>query len=187
MRLYTLRITSDHAKAVVAALDLYMRIAMGQTREIGAAFEGKNGDWQQQRDSGLDQVLDQLRSILFTDLPPGCYHSIMSPATGKSAHLCYEVHNCLRHRLAWSEYPKTKGELPTTHHDTPILFPSGINPIPECCTEDGRQPEIEYNGYRVSQALFDLVGTHDVAESLRIIRGWKDLVEIHATKIAPKE
>lgn len=187
MKLYTLRITSDHAKAVIAALDLFDRISMGQTKEIGSVFEGKNGDWQQQRDAGLDRVLEQLKSILFPDLTTGGYYGIMSPATGKTAHLCHEVHNCLRHRVAWSEYPKANGEMPTTHHDTPILFPSEIEPIPECSVEDGKQPEIEYNGYRLHRAMYEIVGTHDVAESLRIIRGWKDLVENHVSKTVPKE
>lgn len=44
MKTYLLRISSQHARAISAAADLYSSVAMGQTREIGSVFEGKNGN-----------------------------------------------------------------------------------------------------------------------------------------------
>lgn len=185
--MYTLRITSAHARAVLGALDLYMRIAMGQTKEIGSVFEGRNGSsWEDQRQAGLDQVCEQLKSILFPDLTPGGYYGIMNEKTGRDAHLCYEVHCSLRHRVTWTENPLPAGAMPSTWHDTPILFPSGVAPAPECIAEGGKQPELEFNGYKLHRAMSDLLGTHDIPEAIRKIAAWKELVETEVCKTASK-
>ena len=177
MNLYTLRITSQHARALLSALDLYMRVAMGQTREIGNEFEGRNGcSFEEQRNQGLDQLCDQLKHVLFPDLAPNAYYGIMHEKTGKTAHLCYELHACVRNRVSWTENPLPAGAMPTTWHDTPILFPSGVTPIPECACEDGSQPELEFNGYRLVPKMAELLGTTDIPTALRTIRKWKKIV-----------
>lgn len=169
MKTYLLRLSADHAKAVVHALEFYCRVRMGQLREISDELSDIDFG---QRDAA-DDVCDQLTRILFPELIPGSYHSYASERTGNTAHLCYEVEKSLRHRVSWTERPLKKGDMPICSHDAPILFPSGVSPRPECAAEDGRQPELEYNGLRVSDALADLVGTRDAVESLRVIRRWK--------------
>lgn len=174
MQTYTIRITSDHAKAVCRALDLYERIAMGQTKEIGSEFEGKNGEWQQQREQGLDAVCEHLKQILCPDLQRNQYYGIMSKQTGKTAHLCYEVQKAILHRIAWTERPTAPAD---NDHFEPLLFPSGVNPRPECANDDGKQPELESSGYRLAKEIEEELGTTNIKEALRIIRNLKEKAE----------
>jgi hypothetical protein len=130
--MYTLTISKEHAYAVLAALELYERIAMGQTNEISNQFEGKNDSWENQRAKGLDAVLEHLKRILFPDLEQNAYYGIMSEKSGKQAHLCYEVFCALRHCVSHNENPLKPGEMPTVWHDKPRLFPSKVKPEPKC-------------------------------------------------------
>ncbi len=173
---YLLRLSSEHARAVAHACELYGRIRMGQLREIADELSGIDFD----RRADAEKVCDALKGILFPELTSsGHYHGICSPAAGQTAHLCYEVEKSLRHRIAWTERPYTTGDgLCSNDHYEPILFPAGVAPRPECAAEDGRQPEIEYNGIRVADALAELVGTRDVIETLRVICRWKDAASV---------
>lgn len=174
---YLLRISSEHAKAVISALDLYQRIAMGQTKEIGSEFEGKNGDWQTQRTQGLDAACERLKRILFPDLQPNAYYGIMSEQTGKTAHLCYEVFSSLRHRISWTERPLQPGDFPATSHDEPILFPSGVSPRPECADESGEQPELARSPFSLARSIEEIIGTKNLKEAEKILRTWRQELE----------
>lgn len=177
---YLLRISQEHAYAVQRALELYQRISMGQTKEIGFEFEGKHGDWKLQRGQGLDAVCEQLKRILFPDLGPNAYYGITSEQAGKSAHLCYEVFAALRHRIAWTETPLTPGTLSLVSHDEPLLFPSGVFPRPECASEDGKQPELAATGQRLAREIEEILETRDIKEAAEKLREWKRIIETTA-------
>lgn len=174
---YLLRLSSEHAIALLTACELYMRIAMGQTKEIGVEFEGKNGDWKQQRDQGLDQACEHLKRILFPDLEPNAYYGITHEKTGKTAHLCYEVFTTLRHRISWTESPLKEGEFQGVSHDEPLLFPSGVTPRPQCAAESGEQPELAKSGYRIAREIEEIIGTRDLKEAERVLRQWRKELE----------
>jgi len=130
--MYTLTLSKEHAHAVLNALELYERIAMGQTQEIARCFKNKNDTWQNQRAKRLEPLLEELKRILFPDLPTNGYYGIMSERSGKQAHLCYEIFCSLRYCVAHNETPLKSGEIPTVWHDIPILFPSQVKPEPQC-------------------------------------------------------
>lgn len=174
---YLLRISTEHAKALLQACELYMRIAMGQTKEIGTEFEGKNGDWQRQRDQGLDAACEHLKRILFPDLTGGAYYGITSKKTGTTAHLCYEMHTSLRHRISWTEQPLSPGEFPMASHDEPMLFPSGVATKPQCAAESGEQPELSRSPYKIARSIEEIIGTRDIKEAERILKTWRQELE----------
>lgn len=174
---YLLRLSLEHARAVSAACDLYGRIAMGQTKEIGAVFEGKNGEWQRQRDNGMDEILEALKKILFPDLDRNQYYGIMNSKTGRPAHLCYEVQKEVDYRIAWTEHPKKADEFGGNDYYKPVLFPSGVQPRPQCASEDGTQPELAASGQRIAREIEKELGTTDIKEALRIIRELKQIKE----------
>lgn len=171
---YLIRVSPEHARALLTACELYMRIAMGQTKEIGAAFEGKNGEWQKQRDQGLDAACEHLKRILFPDLAPNAYYGIMSEQAGKAAHLCLEVFTTLRHRVNWTECPLKEGDFPGVSHDEPLLFPSGVTPRPQCAAESGEQPELAKSPYKLARSIEDIIGTNNLQEAENILRRWRE-------------
>lgn len=179
---YLLRLSPEHAHAVQRALELYQRIAMGQTKDIGYEFEGKNGDWKQQRGQGLDQACEHLKRILFPDLEPNAYYGITNEKTGKTAHLCHEVFTTLRHRVNWTERPLKEGDFPGVSHDEPLLFPSGVFPRPECASEDGKQPELAATGQRLAREIEEILETRDIKEAAEKLREWKRIIETETVK-----
>lgn len=175
---YLLRLSSDHAHALLKAVNLFQRLSMGDFHEIGAEFEGKNDDWKTQREKGLDEVLDQLKGILAPDLSPrGHNYGYGTEKTGKNGHLAYEILKCLQHRVSWTERPLQPGEFGYHSHDAPILFPSGITP-PECIAEDGKQPELERSGAGLARELEELLGTRNILEAVKRVR---ELVELESS------
>lgn len=179
---YLLRLSEKHAYAVQRALELYQRVAMGQTKEIGGEFEGKNGNWQRQRDQGLDAACEHLKRILFPDLEPNAYYGIMSEQAGKTAHLCHEVFTTLRHRISWTERPLKEGDFPGVSHDEPLLFPSGVTPRPQCAAESGEQPELAKSGYRLAREIEEILGTRDIKEAAEKLREWKRIIKTETVK-----
>ena len=172
---YLLRLSSEHAHAVQRAVAFYHRLAMGDTREIAAEFEGKNGDWKQQRQQGLDETLDRLQQILFPDLTGiGHNYGYGSDKTGTTGQLLYEVSTAMRHRIAWTERPLDSNTY-SRDHDEPILFPSPVAEKPQCATTTGDQPELTTNGMRLAKEIEELLGTTNIKEAANRIREWKIL------------
>ncbi len=177
---YLLRLSSGHAKAVLDAVELYQRLAMGDFHEIGRVFEGKNGDWQEQREQGLDELLDRLKNVLAPDLSPrGHNYGYASEKTGETGRLLYEVLSELRYRIAWTERPPQPGRICDRNHYEPILFPSSVKPKPQCASEDGRQPELAATGERLAREIEAELGTTDIKEALAIIRRLKNVHETY--------
>ena len=172
---YLLRLSQEHAAAVSRALEITHRADMGQWRIVMEHYEGKNGDWQKQREQGLEAVTDHLQRILCPDLSPVGGYGYGSEKTGKSGQLTYEVKNCLDHRRAWAERPPAPGDILAygRNHSEPCLFPSDVRQKPQCSTEDGIQPELAANGIRIAREIERELGTQDIKEALRIIRQLK--------------
>lgn len=131
-KLYTITLTSEHAKALVRACDFYSRIHMGQFDEIQSLLEGIHTNWGIQRDLGLTTKLNEVRQILFPMLSDTSYLGIMCKEVGKDAHLAYEVKKTIEHCVSWTDKPLKEGDFPTVNYDKPILFPSKIKPRPKC-------------------------------------------------------
>lgn len=184
---YLFRLSSEHARAVQQALGLYQRLAMGDFHELSHEFEGKNADWQLQREQGLDEVLDRLKKILAPELNPrGHNYGYGTPETGRTGHLVYEALMALRYRIAWTERPPKPGEYSMdVSHGPPILFPSGVEQKPECISEDGKRPELEVSPHKLARELEEELGTTNIADALARIRELKKAAG-EQTKTGPK-
>jgi hypothetical protein len=97
---YTLNINEQQAKVISNALDLYMRIGMGQLTEIlqhptiMAARDVKDIP-------AVEANLRQVKSLIFKDLPKGVYHSVLSEKIDDSNRVAYDLCQIVRNRLAW--------------------------------------------------------------------------------------
>ena len=176
---YLLRISAEHARAVLHALYVYHRLAMGDFHELSNAFEGKNGDWKKQRAQGLDEAIDRVKAILAPDLSPrGHNYGYGGEKTGKIGQLVYEVHKCMQHRIAWTETPPNDSHGMSNAHYDPILFPSGATPRPECAAESGEQPELARSPYKLARSIEEIVGTRDLKEAEKILGRWRHELEV---------
>ena len=115
-------LTPEQARAVITAIDFYMRVRMGQFSEIGSIFWDRDG-----RDDRVTERLNQIKGVIYPNLPgPGAAHSI-SGVPYKDAKVGYDILQVIRHAMSWHEAPQ--GGI-TVNFDSP-LFVSDSNPRPK--------------------------------------------------------
>ena len=175
---YLLRLSGEHAAALSTACEVYHRAAMGQWRIVVDHFEGKNADWQWQREQGLDQVADQLQRILCPGLSPGGGYGYGSEQTGRTGQLIFEVKQRLDHRRYWTE----EGIPQDSHRDyhEPMLFPSPVTPKPECAAESGNQPELAVHPMKLAKEIEEILypdGFTDLRDGVKRLKQWKKAYE----------
>jgi len=95
---YQLKISEQQAEIISAALELYARLLCGQAWPIAELFIGKPNYLD------LRQIMENLS--LIPELPPGSSHSICAPITPEKSKIAYDLHQVIRHRLAWDKNPK---------------------------------------------------------------------------------
>lgn len=99
-----LELTEEQALAVVKACDFFMRVNMGQFDEILSLFrfsEGLNFTEIDQAHIKLNQV-----KFLLTKMSPGQFISASSPKLNQQAKIACDLHDTIRHFLAWEKQPE---------------------------------------------------------------------------------
>lgn len=97
-RRYDLTLTEAQARVLVSSLDLYMRIGLGQFREVLDVHDGEC--------RLLDGVRDRVRALLDQigaeiGFARGASHGICSPQVADRFRAAYDVLQVVRHRLAF--------------------------------------------------------------------------------------
>lgn len=117
-----LTITPEQARAVITAIDFYMRITMGQFKEFASLFWDRNG-----HDEGVTSRLNQIKAIIYPDLPgDGASYGIHGTPF-PAAKVGFDVLQVIRHSMAWAENPE--GGI-TVNFDSPS-FVSDSHPRPK--------------------------------------------------------
>lgn len=98
--MYTLTLTEAQARVLSSACELLSRIGMGQIEECAEYIPEEQIRKPDRLE--LKQALENL-TPLATGLSRGAYHSIA--AAGWMARTAYDLHQVLRHRLAWDREP----------------------------------------------------------------------------------
>ena len=120
MTRYVLTMTEEQARCVVAALNLSMRIRLGQWREIIECcmdYEpGKIDEWCQRRDEA-EEILLQARKIVMPELTGwGHSHGVYNREyTEREFNVLRAVRSC----LAWHDHPE--GGI-TVNFDRPMAI-----------------------------------------------------------------
>lgn len=103
MRRYQLTVTEEQAAVINRALEFYERVGgMGQFDVVTEPWiiRGPVGNIQAAR-----EALDEAK-LLLTGMPYGNSYGIMSPQVPEEFRRVYDLHQVIRHRLAWDKNPK---------------------------------------------------------------------------------
>ena len=101
--------TDEQARAVVAALDLYTRMSLGQFDEL--AYLMRCGEIKPREDKADDRWLQDVEQTLATlktllGHPQSGSFGVGSPKVSASAHRCYELQKVLSRALAMKREPR---------------------------------------------------------------------------------
>jgi len=116
---YQLTISEKQARVIITALDLFLRIGLGQFEKIldhPQYLHKIINDNVSFKES--EKLLYRIKSIL-TGYPPYASHGIGSLKVHEDCTISYDIAQVIRHRLAWDKKPE--GGL-TTDFGTPVQF-----------------------------------------------------------------
>ena len=108
----------EEVRIVLGALDLYMRLGMGQLQEIRSHFSFHT-EFQFDVEE-VDRLCDRLKEAIFPRLHKNGFHSI-SNCPDMRARIAYDIFQTLRHADAWARMPEgPKAHGPTVVFDDPL-------------------------------------------------------------------
>lgn len=109
MKRYQLTLNETQLNVLQHALDLYFRLGMGQVKEATDRMIPPlkdTGEWCNRRDA-TEAVLIEARRMAMPELASdNSYYSIHSQEIDESNRVACDIHDVVRHRLAWDRFPK---------------------------------------------------------------------------------
>jgi len=116
-----LTLTPNETSVVLKALDLYMRLGMGQLDEIGSYFTFNLGHPSTIDVDRLKLLCEQIKETVFPGLVKSAYYSI-SKAPIERARVAYDIFQVLRHCDAHARMPGGRAvHGPTVVFDDPLF------------------------------------------------------------------
>jgi len=97
----TLTLTEEQADTLLAALDIYSRLKMGQFSAVTDLFPARHFDR-----TAAAAALKEARQAVMPELDPRGYYGIRNLEAGEQARVAFDVQQVLRHALAWHRYPE---------------------------------------------------------------------------------
>jgi hypothetical protein len=105
---YTIEVNEEQARLMAEALDLYMRVRLGQIEVIIDPWRfAKRGDGQEQTANHLvhaESLIGEAKMVL-TGFTPSASFGIGSSDLPDSAKVAQDMRSVIRHRLAWDRSP----------------------------------------------------------------------------------
>ncbi|MFA5407736.1 MAG: hypothetical protein WC343_03090 [Bacilli bacterium] len=101
MTTVTLTLTEEQADTLLAALDIYSRLKMGQFSAVTDLFPARHFDR-----TAAAAALKEARQAVMPELDPRGYYGIRNLEAGEQARVAFDVQQVLRHALAWHRYPE---------------------------------------------------------------------------------
>jgi len=133
---YKLTITSEQARVLRNACELYTRVQMGQFWAVAEIFHDRGNYWE------LKEAAEKLKPLVFPDLPANAYHGICSDKTPEAAKISYDIQCVLRHRQSWDKLDAEADELDKrpfgVNYDTPLH--TAKHPLPKINNEGFKCP-----------------------------------------------
>jgi hypothetical protein len=104
MPTYDLTLTAKQAAVVSEALELYFRLLMGQTEEIPSFYIRHRADLLPDDCEEMRTAMMYVKEAAFHDLSGrGHSHGIADGRIGPDAPIACDIHQVIRHRLAWDK------------------------------------------------------------------------------------
>ena len=102
----TLKLTEKQAQVVVAALDLYSRILIGQTEEVERVLTHTYfSKFSLEQMQTARQLLDRVKEVLW-GFPPNASHGIHNPDVHDDARKAFDLLQVVRNGVARAQNPK---------------------------------------------------------------------------------
>lgn len=114
-------LTSEQAHVISDALEFYSRIRTGQIVELVRMFRYTSLATCKPTPANLnkaEELLREAKQLLFPELPTDASYGIRE-APDQRARISYDIHQVIRHRLAWDEDPVAPGAFRSVNHDEP--------------------------------------------------------------------
>lgn len=106
---YTIEVSEEQAQLIQQALDLYMRVRIGQIEVVVEPWRfAMRGDGQEQTAEHL-RIAERLvgeAKMMLTGFSPSASFGIGSPGVPDSAKVAQDISQTIRHRLAWDRKPE---------------------------------------------------------------------------------
>jgi len=116
---YELSISEKQARVILASLDLFSRIGIGQLREVlrHPQYQLKMID-DNETYTYCQRLLDQVKKLL-TGHGPHSSYGVCHPEVHEDSNIAYDLLQVIRHRLSWDRIPDGGPEI---NFDPPIQF-----------------------------------------------------------------
>lgn len=135
---FTITLEDAHMWALLNALELYGRIAMGQLEELLDVIKHGGGDR-----NTLRRLLWAVKREMMPHMPLNAYFGIASPEVPERAKAAYDLYQVVRHAKSWAEHPE--GGNTTWFHDPfkvcrhPLPVVDGLTLAPDKVVADGAE------------------------------------------------
>ncbi len=130
MKTYTLKISEEQARILANACEFVARIHMGQLDPVADQVMSHES-------ADIPALRDQLRGLqpLITGMSRNAYLSISSDKLSDFPRIAWELHQVIRHRLAWDRKPDGGFQV---YFDKPHLLTD--HPLAEITGEEVEKP-----------------------------------------------
>jgi hypothetical protein len=125
--------TVEQARVMMRAMDLYMRLLMGQFEELEHLFFAEENDPIFERSSDhlaradLEYYLKRVKKHVYPTLENGQYWGITGRPCPERATMAYDMYKTMDHAISWYQNPK--GDW-TVNYDKPMHWYKKM-PLPE--------------------------------------------------------
>ena len=119
---YLLELDEAHIKAILPALDLAARLHIGQLGMVSEylVFNVNTPNKVNHFNDAVTSHLEAIKKIFFQEGSLNAGYGINNPAVAETARLILDVHDVLRHRIAWDEAgnpPQRTKEMMQVYYD----------------------------------------------------------------------
>lgn len=133
--------TVEQARVMMRAMDLYMRLLMGQFEELEHLFFAEENDPVFERTSDyqareqLKYYLKRVKMHVYPTLELGAYWGITGRPCPERATMAYDMYKTMDHAISWYQNPR--GDI-TVNYDKPMHWYKNV-PLPEVKVFDNGQ------------------------------------------------
>lgn len=100
---YTITVNENHIQVILAALDLFARIGVGQFDEVLHVYD-RGAKLADELRTRMRDGLSYVKSVV--GHPPNGSHGIHQPEVDDDFRIACDIQRVIRHRLAWDRDPK---------------------------------------------------------------------------------
>lgn len=118
---YQITVTSQQAGVLVLACDAFLRLRLGQVHTCLQEHLPWSGNFIERRNTALREAVQSLSPYLRDNINGySSSYGVTSPNLCKHAKVAADIHEVIRHRMAWDSLPEGEQPGPFVHYDSPM-------------------------------------------------------------------